>query len=474
MPEYTPPAGSGDASPLTTKGDLYGYDTDNNRIPVGTDGHVLTADSAQALGVKWAAAPGSSPNTLDQAYDQGGAGAGRVITADSGAIEISVPNGSAGTPGLTVGQFDVTNNPNGLSITNNGTGKALDIAQAQGGVAIQARDGGTGNAVSILLQPSIGAFVTNNLIEGAATGVISLTPGTPVTSAPGQEEMVIIPSGNGLQVGSASSVTNLGFSVGTLNVADNSVSIGSNCTSSNKSIALGDAADTASNYGADTVIALAGDTNAAGSYSVNTVVIDGQNQSAGPIGTAPPAAPVPPTAAGIGNIYLDTGGFFSGSADYAEMFEWDDGNANSADRRGFFVSLVNGNKIEVGNSDVIGVISARPVVIGDAAELSWRGQYVTDEFGSPVYDMVDGHKVPRTNPNFDSTLRYLPRRGRKEWGIVGLVGKLYVRSAQVLSPGSRCTANSGGYAVAGNDYRVLQVIRQATSTQYGIVEILMK
>jgi hypothetical protein len=156
------------------------------------------------------------------------------------------------------------------------------------------------------------------------------------------------------------------------------------------------------------------------------------------------------------------------------MFEWDDGNANSADRRGFFVSLVNGNKLEVGNSDVIGVISARPVVIGDAAELSWRGQYVTDEFGSPIYDMVDGHKVPRTNPNFDSTLRYTPRRGRKEWGIVGLVGKLYVRSAQVLSPGSRCTANSGGYAVAGNDYRVLQVIRQATSTQYGIVEILMK
>ena len=46
--------GGGDSSPLTTKGDLYGFDTDNARIPVGSDGQVLTADSAQSLGVKWA------------------------------------------------------------------------------------------------------------------------------------------------------------------------------------------------------------------------------------------------------------------------------------------------------------------------------------------------------------------------------------------------------------------------------------
>lgn len=42
------------SSPLTTKGDIFGYSTTNARIPVGTDGQVLTADSAQALGVKWA------------------------------------------------------------------------------------------------------------------------------------------------------------------------------------------------------------------------------------------------------------------------------------------------------------------------------------------------------------------------------------------------------------------------------------
>jgi hypothetical protein len=47
-------------SPLTTKGDVWGYSTTNARIPVGTDGQVLTADSAQVLGVKWATPSGGS------------------------------------------------------------------------------------------------------------------------------------------------------------------------------------------------------------------------------------------------------------------------------------------------------------------------------------------------------------------------------------------------------------------------------
>jgi hypothetical protein len=43
-------------SPLTTKGDLYGYSTTDARIPVGANDTVLTADSTAALGVKWATA----------------------------------------------------------------------------------------------------------------------------------------------------------------------------------------------------------------------------------------------------------------------------------------------------------------------------------------------------------------------------------------------------------------------------------
>lgn len=57
------PVGSG-TSPLTTKGDILSYDTDDARLGVGTNDQVLTADSAQTLGVKWAGVPsGSAPTT---------------------------------------------------------------------------------------------------------------------------------------------------------------------------------------------------------------------------------------------------------------------------------------------------------------------------------------------------------------------------------------------------------------------------
>ena len=55
------PSGS---SPLTTKGDLYTYSTDNARLPVGTDDYVLTADSSEATGLKWAAASGGSGKVI--------------------------------------------------------------------------------------------------------------------------------------------------------------------------------------------------------------------------------------------------------------------------------------------------------------------------------------------------------------------------------------------------------------------------
>ncbi len=46
---------TGAASPLTTKGDLYGFSTLDARIPIGANATVLTADSNEALGLKWAA-----------------------------------------------------------------------------------------------------------------------------------------------------------------------------------------------------------------------------------------------------------------------------------------------------------------------------------------------------------------------------------------------------------------------------------
>lgn len=46
-------ASAGGVDPLTTKGDVFGFDTDAARIPVGANDEVLTADSTAALGVAW-------------------------------------------------------------------------------------------------------------------------------------------------------------------------------------------------------------------------------------------------------------------------------------------------------------------------------------------------------------------------------------------------------------------------------------
>lgn len=70
----------GTASPLTTKGDIYGFSTLNARIPVGADGTVLTADSTQTLGVKWNAVTGTGTVTSVSVTTANGV-SGSVATA---------------------------------------------------------------------------------------------------------------------------------------------------------------------------------------------------------------------------------------------------------------------------------------------------------------------------------------------------------------------------------------------------------
>ncbi len=71
---------------LTTKGDLLGFGSALGRLPVGSNGQVLTADSTQTLGIKWAAGgggggtPGGTNGQIQ--YNSSGSFGGDTATTD--------------------------------------------------------------------------------------------------------------------------------------------------------------------------------------------------------------------------------------------------------------------------------------------------------------------------------------------------------------------------------------------------------
>lgn len=64
-------------------------------------------------------------------------------------------------------------------------------------------------------------------------------------------------------------------------------------------------------------------------------------------------------------------------ADYAEYFEWADGNPDGEDHVGLIVTL-DGEKIRIANpeDEVLGVVSGTAMVLGDNAEWEWRQKSV--------------------------------------------------------------------------------------------------
>ena len=67
---------------LTTKGDTHGYSTLNERVPIGSNSQVLTADSTEALGLKWADAAAGGKLELIEALTLGSAN-NKIITTVS-------------------------------------------------------------------------------------------------------------------------------------------------------------------------------------------------------------------------------------------------------------------------------------------------------------------------------------------------------------------------------------------------------
>jgi hypothetical protein len=173
-----------------------------------------------------------------------------------------------------------------------------------------------------------------------------------------------------------------------------------------------------------------------------------------------------------GNLYIDD--LYNYGADFAEMFESVDGKEIQPG-----VSVVlEGEKIRKAKNDEtpIGVISATANVIGNAggtdAGREWVGKYLVDEFGRtvkekaefwfikkesirerrqriekglPIKGWSDEVKPPKNavrkiakrkklNPRWNSEEKYIERKDRPEWNIVGLVGRVRIRKGQPTAP----------------------------------------
>lgn len=187
-----------------------------------------------------------------------------------------------------------------------------------------------------------------------------------------------------------------------------------------------------------------------------------------------------------GAVYGD-GTYNSSGADYAEFFEWADGNPENEDRRGCFVTL-DGEKIRpatAADDYILGIVSAYPAVLGDSASEEWRERYLTDVFGEKLTETVD---VPETveiiaeadeetgqeaqtrvipahtetrwilNPAYDADKPYIRREERPEWSPVGLVGKLTVVDDGTCQVNGYCAPSVGGIGTAAAEktpYRVM-------------------
>lgn len=130
-------------SPLTTKGDLYGFSTLDARIPIGTNNQVLTADSAEALGLKWATPAATTPafvgcslkfgagqslsnaTELKVAFDQEYFDTNTFHDNSTNNSRITIPSGYAGKY-LVMANIAITawNNDTRVSIFKNGSAVA--------------------------------------------------------------------------------------------------------------------------------------------------------------------------------------------------------------------------------------------------------------------------------------------------------------------------------------------------------------
>lgn len=167
-----------------------------------------------------------------------------------------------------------------------------------------------------------------------------------------------------------------------------------------------------------------------------------------------------------GDIYI-AGNYNTMGADYAEYFEWADGNPDAEDRRGMLVTLDGDKIIPANGNGFLGVISAKPSVVGNSAALHWQDKYKRDVFGCTIRDK-DGEPV--LNPEYDPEKKYIPREQRPEWAAVGIVGKLIIVDNGSCKPNGYVSARNGIGAASLSPTNI-RVLRRIDDTH---VEVFIK
>lgn len=166
------------SSPLTTKGDVYTFSTVDARLPVGTDTFVLTADSSQATGLKWAAGGGGTAPGYTTTTTAAGtttltvsSTTNQYFTGTSTQI-VQLPVTSTLTTGT---YFNIVNNSTGAVTINSSGGNAIAVLAA-----------GTSGIVTCILTTgttaaswnfTYGAFAQNSTAQYTfknASGVVKL------------------------------------------------------------------------------------------------------------------------------------------------------------------------------------------------------------------------------------------------------------------------------------------------------------
>ena len=181
---------------------------------------------------------------------------------------------------------------------------------------------------------------------------------------------------------------------------------------------------------------------------------------------------------------MGTKAFQSSGADYAEFIKpWADGNPESEDRVGYFVTIKDGLLYKAQDGEYIaGITSGNPSVLGNADEdYYWRYErdafnrivmedvpelvQETDGDGNLVFDEETHEPIMAETGNiiknarmklaegYDPALQesYIPRAERPEWSYVGMLGVLPVRDDGTCVPGRFCRCGAGGIATLAEE-----------------------